>query len=174
MKIFLSLLFVQVFLLADISKIIGESNTLKPDVTDKKELDMEMDTYNASCNCSSSISSTYNQIKMQIEQYEEKTIESLKELRKQVAENKNELANRTDSIKDNSYYESLNNAIKYINSDISTPKDISKIKLSGYNNLLLLSNNGFLYKNNNLFNVYSAINELEQLENKLKILRDKE
>ena len=60
------------------------------------------------------------------------------------------------------------------NTLIFNHKDITKIKLSGYNNLLLLSNNGFLYKNNNLLNVYSAINELEQLENKLKILNIKE
>lgn len=172
-SLLLTLLFLQSFLFADISKIIGESNTLNPDVQDKKTV-IKTDTYIADCKCASYIATTYNQINMQIENYEKETIESLKKLRKQVAENKNELSNRTDSIQKNSYYESLNNTIKYINSDISNHKDITKLKLSGYNNLLLLSNNGFLYKNNNLLNMFNAINELEQLENKLNMLSEKD
>lgn len=171
MKLIWILSFCSVYLLADISNIIGESNTLNPDVEDKKELEIEADNLSSSCNCSSSISSTYNQIKQKVEKYEEDTIKELKDLRKQVAENKNELANRTDSIQNDAYYEALNSTIKYLNSDIFNHKDILKIKLSGYNNLLLVSNNGFIYKNNNLFNVYNAINELEQLEAKLRIIK---
>ncbi len=174
MKLIWILSFCSVYVLADISNIIGESNTLNPDVADKKELELEMDNMSSSCNCSSSISNTYNQIKQKVEKYEEDTIKELKNLRKQVAENKNELANRTDSIQNDTYYETLNTTIKYLNSSIFSHKDILNIKLSGYNNLLLMSNNGFIYKNNNLFNVYSAINELEQLETKLKILKIKD
>lgn len=171
-----SILFIILFNLsvfADISSLIGESNTLKPDVISSSFKEIEF-TNISSCNCSGNIIPTYNKIVMQIDNYTSTTVDSLKQLRVQVAKNKNELANRSDNINNDKYYDSLNRAIKYINRDIFNHKDITKIKLSGYNNLLLLSNNGFLYKNNNLLNVYSAINELEQLENKLKILNIKE
>lgn len=173
MKTILLLALFNFILLGDIKTIIGESNTLNPDVASEESIEPELTSSN-SCNCSEKISETYNDASMQVENYTEATIESLKKLREQVAKNKNELANRSDNIINDKYYETLNNTIKYINSDISNHKDITKIKLSGYNNLLLLSNNGFVYKNNNLLNVYSIINELEQLENKLKILSIKE
>lgn len=173
MKTILLLALFNFILLGDIKTIIGESNTLNPDVVSVQSKEPELINAN-SCNCSGNIIATYNKVSMQVENYTETTIDSLKKLREQVAKNKNELANRSDNIINDRYYETLNNTIKYINSDISNHKDITKIKLSGYNNLLLLSNNGFVYKNNNLLNIYSTINELEQLENKLKILSIKE
>jgi len=173
MKYFLFILFLKISILADVTALIGESGTVESDVMSNQYKDMELTNSN-SCNCSGNIIPIYNKIVMKVDNYTNTTIDSLKKLREQVAKNKKELSNRSDNISNDEYYDTLNKTIKYINSDISNHKDISKIKLSGYNNLLLLSNNGFLYKNNNLLNVYSAINELEQLENKLEILKVKE
>lgn len=153
----------------DLRTLIGENNTLQKDVEPPKKEKFKS-SFSPSCACSGNIMQYYNQITQMLEDYTNETTKSLESLRKEVAKNKNELANRSDSIKEDEYYQKLNNAIKYINGDIKNHKDISNVKLSAYNNLLLLSENGILYKNNNILNLYSEISVLEELENKIKLL----
>ncbi|KAB7891282.1 hypothetical protein [Poseidonibacter ostreae] len=152
---------------ATISQMIGESTTL----IDVEDLGIEpyVETPStSSCACSAKINSTLQDLKKEVKDYTDESIESFTKMREQIKETKHEVANRTNNIEDDKYYNMLNNGSNAIKGNISST-NIAKYKLLGYNNVVLFSSDGLIAKKEQLGNIYSAINSLADLEISLKL-----